>query len=113
MLCDILKAEQLGRPSWYKPRALHLDYSEDFTTRRPEDISPVLIPTLFNNVEVEIEQLKKLQATVPGVGVPVLEVDKLWDELCDTLSRDRKVKFQAMLQSYQKPPAKAEPQPEK
>ena len=113
VVCDILKAEQLGQPSWYKPRALHLDYSKDFTTQRPEDISPVLIPTLFDNVKVEIEQLKKLQATVPGVGVPVLGVDKLWDELCDTPSEDRKAKFQAILQSYQKPSAKAKPQPGK
>ena len=113
VVCDILKAERLWQPSWYEPRALHLNYSEDFTMQRPEDISPVLTPTLFDNVKAEIEQLKKFQATVPSVGVPVLGVDKLWEELCDTPSEDRKAKFQVILQSYQKPSAKTEPQPGK
>ena len=69
VVCDILKVERLGWPSWYEPRALHLNYSGDFAMRRPEDISPVLTPTLFDNVKVEIEQLKKFQPTVPSVGV--------------------------------------------
>ena len=103
IICSKMESEQLGQPSWYKPRALHLDNSEGFAMRRPDDISPVLIPTLFDNMEVEIAQLKKLKATVPDVGTPVLGVKELWKELCDTPSEDRKAKFQAILQSYQEP----------
>ena len=55
---SIVESEQLGQPCWYNPRALHLDYSEDFATQRPDNISPVLIPTLFDNVEAEIAQLR-------------------------------------------------------
>ena len=43
----------------------------------------------------------------------MLGVDKLWKELCDTPSEDRKAKFQAILQSYQEPQVKVKPQPAK
>ena len=103
-ICSLLEAEQARRPSWFGSKGLHLDYSGDFTDRRSKDISPVLIPTLFDNIEAEVEQLKKLQPSVPQVGVPVAGVDKIWEEICDTPHQDRKAKFLAILQTHQQLP---------
>ena len=111
LLHELCEGTEDTRPRWYKPEALHLEYWKDFENRHPKYVVPVLPTLIFDQAEEEMRQLRELVPHTPTVGLAVMGVNELWQELCDTSPSQRKKKFESILEAQRHLKAKPQPNP--
>ena len=56
-LCEADEEGKTTKPLWFKPKGLHLDYTEDFEGRQPKFIAPALPLAIFKLAEEEMTLL--------------------------------------------------------
>ena len=110
LLCELCEGTKDTRPRWYKPEALHLEYWKDFENRYPQYVATVLPASIFDQAKEEMRQLRELVPHTPTVGLVVMGVNELWQQLCDTSPGQRKKKFESILEAQRH--LKAKPQPD-
>ena len=111
LLHELCEGTEDTRPCWYKPEALHLEYWKDFENRHPKYVAPVLPTSIFDQAKEEMRQLRELVPHTPTVGLAVMGVNKLWQELCDTSPSQRKKKFESILEAQRRLKVKPQPDP--
>ena len=110
LLHELCEGTKDTRPHWYKPEALHLEYWKDFENRHPKYVAPVLPTSIFDQAEEEMRQLRELMPHTPTVGLAVMGVNELWQELCDTSPSQQK-KFESILEAQRHLKVKPQPDP--
>ena len=111
LLCEICEGTEDTRPSWYKPEGLHLEYWKDFESRHPRYVAPALPVSIFDQAEEEMRQLRELVPHAPPVGLRVMGVNELWQEICNTSPSQRQKKFESILEAQRRHQLRPQPNP--
>ena len=111
LLHELCKGNEDTRPSWYKPEALHLKYWKDFKSRHPRYVAPALPVSIFDQAEEEMRQLRELVPHAPPVGLGVMGVDELWQEIYNTSPSQRQKKFESIMEAQRHHQSRPQPDP--